>query len=65
MLTETKVNPTGTGQQGAGSPAGANKDIPVHIEGGKPVDKIDQIANRAAHKANDRQQHDDATVFTK
>jgi len=65
MTVETNVEPTGTGQQGAGSPAGTQKDIPIHIQGGKPVDKEEQIANRAAKKGMERQQREDPTVFTK
>jgi hypothetical protein len=64
-MTNTSSEPTGTGQQGAGTPSGVTEDIPVHIEGGKHIDKLDQIANRAAHKGLDRQQHDDPTEFTK
>ena len=65
MSTDTSANPTGTGQQGAGLPAGATEDIPVHIEGGKPVDSMDHNADKLAHKGIDRQRHDDPTVFTK
>ena len=60
MTTENDVAPTGTGQEGAGTPAGVEKEIPV-----KPVDKLDQLANRAAHKGLDRQHNTDATIFTK
>ncbi len=65
MTIENDVFPTGTGQESAGTPAGVTAEIPIHIEGGKPVDKLDQIANRAAHKGLDRQHHDDPTIFTK
>ncbi len=65
MLTETNVNPTGTGQQGAGSPAGVKKDIPIHVEGGEPVDKVEHAADKAAKKGFERQQREDPTVFTK
>jgi len=65
MSTDTSAEPTGTGQEGAGSPAGATKDIPIHIEGGKPVDKVEQIANRAAHKGLDRERNEDPSIFTK
>jgi len=65
MSTDTSAEPTGTGQAGAGSPAGATKDVPIHIEGGKPVDKVEEIANRAAHKGTDRQHNQDSTIFTK
>ena len=64
MTTENDVAPTGTGQEGAGSPAGANVDVPVHV-GGKPVDKLDELANRAAHKGRDRENRGDAAIFTK
>lgn len=60
MTTENDVSPTGTGQEGAGSPAGATVEVPV-----KPVDKLDQIANRSAHKGLDRELNNDATIFTK
>jgi hypothetical protein len=64
MSTENNVTPTGTGQAGAGSPAGTKVDVPVHIDG-EPVDKLDEIANRAAHKGIDREHRNDATIFTK
>ena len=64
MSTENDVAPTGTGQEGAGTPAGVNVDVPIHEEG-KPVDKLDEIANRAAHKGIDRLHRGDATIFTK
>jgi hypothetical protein len=65
MPTNSSAEPTGTGQEGAGTPAGANEEIPIHIEGGKPVDKLDQIANRAARKGEERQHREDPTIFTK
>jgi hypothetical protein len=65
MSTDTKAEPVGTGQAGAGAPAGVTKDVPIHIEGGKPVDKIEEVANRAAHKGIDRQHNEDSTIFTK
>jgi hypothetical protein len=65
MKVETNVSPTGTGQQGAGAPAGTKKDIPVHVEGGKPIDKEEHLANKAAKKGMERQQREDPTVFTK
>jgi hypothetical protein len=55
MTTENDVAPTGTGQEGAGSPAGVNVEVPVHIEGKPPVDKLDRLANRAARKGVKRQ----------
>ena len=64
MTTETNVAPTGTGQEGAGTPAGASVDVPVHVDG-KPVDKLDELANRAARKGIDREHRGDATIFTK
>lgn len=64
MPSEPSAKPTGTGQEGAGAPAGATKEIPVHIEGGPKVSKVDQIADRAAHKGSERQQRDDPTIFT-
>jgi hypothetical protein len=60
MKTENDVAPTGTGQAGAGTPAGVQKDVPV-----KPTDKMNRIADRAAHKGKDRQHKGDATIFTK
>jgi hypothetical protein len=65
MAIETKVNPTGTGQQGAGTPAGVEKEIPIHIEGGAPTDPVEHLANKAARRGLERQQHDDPTIFTK
>jgi hypothetical protein len=64
MTTEDNVAPTGIGQEGAGTPAGVQADIPIHEEG-KPVDKLDEIANRAARKGIDREHRGDATIFTK
>jgi len=64
MASETSVNPVGTGQSGAGVPAGAEKDIPVHLEG-EPEKKLDHVANRAAGKGFQRQQREDPTEFTK
>ncbi len=64
MTIENDVSPTGTGQAGAGTPAGVNADVPIHVDG-KPVDKLDELANRAAHKGVDREHRDDATIFTK
>jgi hypothetical protein len=64
MTIKNDVAPAGTGQEGAASPAGAKENIPVHIEG-EPVDKLEELANRAAHKGLDRQHSDDATIFTK
>jgi hypothetical protein len=64
-MTDTSALPTGTGQEGAGAPSGATKEIPVHLEGGKHIDKMDQIANRAALKGKDRQHREDPTEFTK
>jgi hypothetical protein len=65
MPIETSVEPTGTGQQGAGAPAGTTEEIPIHIEGGKPVDKVDQIADRASRKGMERQHREDPDIFTK
>jgi hypothetical protein len=65
MRTETNVNPTGTGQEGAGRPAGAQKDIPIHVDGGKPVDNVEHSADKAAKKGIERQHREDPTVFTK
>jgi hypothetical protein len=65
MATDTSAEPTGTGQEGAGTPAGVNKEVPIHIEGGKPVDKIEEIANHAAHKGLNREHREDPTIFTK
>ena len=64
MTIANQVSPTGTGQEGAGTPAGVTEDIPIHVDG-KPVDDIEELANRAAHKGIDRQHHDDASIFTK
>jgi hypothetical protein len=64
MATEDDLAPTGTGQEGAGSPAGANVEVPVNVEG-KPVEKLDQLADRAARKGIDRVHRGDATIFTK
>jgi len=64
-MTDTGAEPTGTGQQGAGTPSGVTQEIPIHIEGGKHIDKLDQIANRASHKGVDRQHREDPTEFTK
>ena len=64
MTIENDVAPTGTGQEGAGTPSGVNVDVPVHIDG-KPVDKLDQLANKAARKGLDREHRGDATEFTK
>jgi hypothetical protein len=64
MTTENDVSPAGTGQAGAGSPAGVNVDVPVHVDG-KPVDKLDELANRAARRGIDREHRGDATIFTK
>ncbi len=60
MMNENDVAPAGTGQEGAGTPAGVKQDIPV-----KPPDKVDQIANRAAQKGLNREHNSDPTVFTK
>jgi hypothetical protein len=65
MPIETNVEPTGTGQQGAGAPAGIKQDIPIHIEGGKPVDTLDRAAGRAAIRGIERQHREDPTIFTK
>jgi hypothetical protein len=64
MTIENNVVPTGTGQEGAGTPAGPSVDVPVQVDG-KPVDKLDELANRAAHKGLDREHRGDATIFTK
>lgn len=64
MTTENDVAPTGTGEEGAGTPAGVNEDIPIHVDG-KPVDKLEELANRAARKGIDRAHRGDATIFTK
>jgi hypothetical protein len=64
MTTENNVSPTGTGQEGAGTPAGATADVPIHVDG-KPEDKLDELANRAAHKGLAREHSGDATIFTK
>jgi hypothetical protein len=65
MAIETNVDPVGTGQAGAGSPAGVNKEIPVHVEGHKPEDKLDQLADKSARRGIDRQHRQDSTEFTK
>jgi hypothetical protein len=66
MPIETNVKPTGTGQQGAGSPAGAKTDIPAQVSGGKPVDKMDNLANKFAKKGRERQHRENnLTPFTK
>jgi len=65
MGTETNVDPVGTGQEGAGTPAGVNEEIPVHVEGHKPISKLDQLANKSARKGIDRQHRQDSTEFTK
>jgi hypothetical protein len=65
MAIETNANPVGTGQEGAGTPVGANEEIPVHVEGHKPIDKLDQLANKSARKGIDRQHRQDSTEFTK
>ncbi len=64
MPIETNVEPVGTGVEGAGLPAGATKEIPVHLEG-EPERKLDHIANRAAIKGFQRQLREDPTEFTK
>jgi hypothetical protein len=58
------AKPVGTGQQGAGMPAGINQDTPIHTEG-KHVDKMDKVANRAAKKGIEREHREDPTPFTK
>lgn len=65
MRTDTNVKPVGTGQQGAATPAGAKKDIPSHIEGQHPANKVEETANRAARKGVERQHREDPSVFTK
>lgn len=64
MTTKNDAAPTGTGQEGAGTPAGVKVEVPIHTEV-KPVDKLDQLANRASRKGFDREQKNDATIFTK
>jgi hypothetical protein len=60
MKNENDVSPTGTGQEGAGTPTGVKAEAPA-----KPMDKLDRIAKRSAHKGRDRQHKGDATIFTK
>ena len=62
MKTESNVEPIGTGQEGAGSPAGAGVEVNIKKV---PVDKLDRLADRAARKGIDRQHRGDATIFTK
>ncbi len=64
MSTDTSARPTGTGQAGAGTPAGVNKDIPIHIEG-EPHEQVNEVAGHAARKGFERQQREDPTEFTK
>lgn len=64
MPIETNVQPVGTGVEGAGSPDGATKEIPVHLNG-EPEHKLDHLANRAAAKGFQRQLREDPTEFTK
>jgi hypothetical protein len=64
MMSENDIAPTGTGQEGAGTPTGATAEVPVHIDG-KPADKLDELANKAARKGLDRVHRGDATEFTK
>jgi hypothetical protein len=62
-MSDTNVEPTGTGQEGAGTPAGVKKDIPIHLEG-QPIRKLDQVAGRAARRGLEREHREDATIFT-
>ncbi|AXC15005.1 hypothetical protein ACPOL_5759 [Acidisarcina polymorpha] len=64
MATENNVDPAGTGQQGAGMPAGTQADIPVHIEG-EPEHKLEHSADHAARRGLERQHREDPTEFTK
>ncbi len=65
MTINPSEEPVGTGQEGAGTPAGVEKEIPVDIEGQKPENKMDRLANRAARKGIDRLQRNDPMPFTK
>ena len=65
MTINPSEEPVGTGQEGAGTPAGVEKEIPVDIEGQQPENKMDRLANRAARKGIDRLQRNDPTPFTK
>ncbi len=65
MAIETNENPVGTGQEGAGTPAGVNKETGVHIEGRKPISKLDQLAKKSSRRAKDRQHRQDSSEFTK
>jgi len=65
MAIDTKTKPIGTGQEGAGTPAGVNEENPVHIEGKQPVSKMDRLANRAARKGVERTHREDPMPFTK
>ncbi len=64
MTIKNDAAPTGTGQEGARTPAGVKVEVPIHTEG-KSTDKLDQLANRAARKGVKRQNKNDATIFTK
>jgi hypothetical protein len=64
MTIESTAVPAGTGQEGAPLPAGASKDIPIHLEG-EPSKRLEHLANKAASKGFDRQQSQDPTEFTK
>jgi len=65
MAINPSEEPVGTGQEGAGTPAGVEKEIPVDIEGQQPENKMDQLASRMARRAIDRLQRNDPTPFTK
>jgi len=65
MTINPSEEPVGTGQEVAGTPAGVEKEIPVHIEGQHSENKMDKLANRAARKGLARQQRNDPTPFTK
>ena len=62
MKAESNAEPIGTGQEGAGSPAGAEVEVNIKKV---PLDKLDRLADRAARKGIDRQHRGDATIFTK
>lgn len=64
MTIESTAVPVGTGQEGAPTPAGADKDIPVHLEG-EPSKRLEHLADKAASKGLNRQQKQDPTEFTK
>ena len=65
MAINPSEEPVGTGQEGVGTPTGAEEEIPIHIEGQPPVDKMNRLANNMARKGIDRLQRNDPTPFTK